>query len=533
MTHAKYFALVGMLVLLALMIAPASAATLSITSVSMPASVNLGESFTLAAQISATSVNTGAAQLSGSPLPTQISCTPTAAQSVTLSDGSGSASWNCTGNVAGDYSNEITVTVTDADSQAPQASTQTGLTVLAPASITAAASTSVSSVDINCGSSATFNYTIGVNNAGDIDTSGVAMTPSVSGLTSYSLSPSSYSAQSVGAKSLKNFHFIVTVAQTGILNFAAITVSSTNGGSDTTGVNSVTVTNSTGGCPTTSATPVPTTASGTSYVAPIAVQEATTVDTIPAGTSKTITVTKAADIGINAIKIAVKNTVTGVKVTTAQLTSLPASISAAPAATGGTYKYVEISATNVQSGDIDKVTLGFQVARSWATANGINVATIALNRWADNKWNKLPSTKTNEDSTYYYFDAESPGLSTFAITGEKAATPTAPTTTAPTTVTTPTATPAPSTPVTIPTVPPIISPETGKITPLWALVIAAVVMVIAAYVYQKQKGQQTKKGAPPSQKNYSYQPATGGGVGVQGTMTTWANRYHYSYPPRK
>lgn len=496
MTNAKYLAIVVLGVALFALIAPVYAASMSITSVTIPTSVNLGESFTIAAQLTSSGVNTGQAQLSGSPLPTQISCTPTSAQSVTLSGGSGSASWNCTGSVAGDYSNGITVTVTDADGQAPQATSQTGLTVLAPPLITVGATTSSSSVDFACAASSTFNYTVAVNNAGDTDATGIAVTPSVSGMTTgYSLDTSSYSSQTVPAKSLKNFNFRVTVTATGTLNFVAITVTSTNAGSGTTTARSVSITNTTTSC---YIAPTPTsTSAGTSYVAPTAVQESTTIDTIPAGTTKTVTVTKAAETGVKAIKIAVKNTVTSVKITTSQVASLPSTIPSAPvpATTGGVYKYVDITATNVQSGDVDKVTISFQVEKSWVTANGINAATIALQRWADNKWNKLTSAKTSEDSTYYYFDAESPGLSTFAITGEKvAATPTAtPTVTVTAPTATPTATPTPAG-ISIP----IIPGQPPVQIPTW-LIVVAIAIIAAYFIYKKKMPSAT------GERRYSYQ----------------------------
>ncbi len=508
MTHAKYFALFGVLVLLALMVVPASAATLSITSVSIPTSVNLGESFTLTSLMSATLVNTGQAQLT---LPSQISCTPASAQSVTLSSGSGSSSWNCTGNVAGDYSNKITVTVTDADGQAPQSTTQTGLTVLAPASITASASTSATSVDLSCGISTTFNYTIGVNNAGDIDASGVAMTPSPSGFTGYSLSPSSYSGQTVSAKSLKNFAFIVTVTQQGTLNFAGITVTSTNAGSDSTGSTlSVSVINSTSACLTTTTTQ-PNSGSTSPSTTP---QPSVVIAQILAGSSATANFDATQDTSprISAIKIAVKNTVTQVTVKPTKLDSLPASISVPPI--GVIYKYADITATNVASGDIDLITISFQVEKAWATANNINPTKIAMNRYADGQWNKLPTTKTNEDSTYYYFNAESPGLSTFAITGEKVATtPTAtPTATVAPTAKVPTPTPT-ATPGIIPPLPPL-PPEGISIAWILAIVkqivqnpvqnivwILAIVVVIAVAIYLYQKS----KKAPPASKGYSYQ----------------------------
>jgi hypothetical protein len=84
--------------------------------------------------------------------------------------------------------------------------------------------------------------------------------------------------------------------------------------------------------------------------------------------------------------------------------------------------------------DITKVKIRFKVEKSWISANDINVATIALYRYA-NTWNKLDTAKLSEDSSYVYFEAITPGFSYFAISGETI-TPITPTTTLPPTTTT-------------------------------------------------------------------------------------------------
>jgi len=42
-----------------------------------------------------------------------------------------------------------------------------------------------------------------------------------------------------------------------------------------------------------------------------------------------------------------------------------------------------------------------------------------LIRYHNSTWQNLTTTQVGEDDTYYYFDAETPGLSTFAIVGSQ------------------------------------------------------------------------------------------------------------------
>jgi PGF-pre-PGF domain-containing protein len=114
-------------------------------------------------------------------------------------------------------------------------------------------------------------------------------------------------------------------------------------------------------------------------------------------------------------------------VSNAQITvkeaSLPAGASLAISSDNGAiYKYLNIT-TTVPSSKIANVTIKFKVEKSWITANDINSSTIALERYVNGQWVKLTTTKLSEDSIYIYFEAQSPGLSIFAIIGEKNITP--------------------------------------------------------------------------------------------------------------
>ncbi|MEK6953616.1 MAG: hypothetical protein AABX01_01300 [Candidatus Micrarchaeota archaeon] len=207
-----------------------SAAEISITSVSVPSSVNQGAGFTLTAYVQGDSVQDVSGTIS---LPSGISCTPTSAQSISLSNttsGTGSSSWSCTGDVSGNYANQITVTAQGTPTSGGSAisdSEQTGLSVLAPASIVSSSSLSASSV---AASSTTASFlTVSVNNAGDVSTS-VTITPTSSGGT---FSPTAYSSVTVDGNSVVTKTFSFTAGSTAGSYSITSTVTSSDAGTST------------------------------------------------------------------------------------------------------------------------------------------------------------------------------------------------------------------------------------------------------------------------------------------------------------
>jgi|GEM_PF-2944506 len=69
--------------------------------------------------------------------------------------------------------------------------------------------------------------------------------------------------------------------------------------------------------------------------------------------------------------------------------------------------------------NINGASINFRVPKSWVEENNIDISTITINRFHDEKWNALPTEMTYEDEEYYYFTAETPGFSRYAITGDK------------------------------------------------------------------------------------------------------------------
>jgi len=70
------------------------------------------------------------------------------------------------------------------------------------------------------------------------------------------------------------------------------------------------------------------------------------------------------------------------------------------------------------SKNIENSEVCFKVEKSWVQEKDIDQASISLNAYNDKKWEQLPVTLSEEDDEFLYFTAETPGFSSFAITGK-------------------------------------------------------------------------------------------------------------------
>jgi PGF-pre-PGF domain-containing protein len=170
------------------------------------------------------------------------------------------------------------------------------------------------------------------------------------------------------------------------------------------------------------------------------------VPSVISGKSANVVINKTEDMAVSEINVTVKNTVVNMQIIIKKLDAKPVSITKELA--GKVYHYINVDKANVTDADFTKVKIKFKVEKSWINANGINVSTIALSRYeASGLWNTLVTKKYNETSDDLYFEAESPGLSVFAVSGETnvgfvpATTTTVPTTTTTSATTTTTAAP--------------------------------------------------------------------------------------------
>lgn len=121
------------------------------------------------------------------------------------------------------------------------------------------------------------------------------------------------------------------------------------------------------------------------------------------------------DAAVSKIILDVNANVSNIKLTTERLDAKPQKIINI---SGKVFKYLNITA-NISSDSIAAVKIIFSVNKTWLTSNNFSYSEVFLNRYFNDSWNKLKTVKTNENSTFYEYTAESPGFSIFAIAGDK------------------------------------------------------------------------------------------------------------------
>ncbi len=67
---------------------------------------------------------------------------------------------------------------------------------------------------------------------------------------------------------------------------------------------------------------------------------------------------------------------------------------------------------------IDSIVIRFRISNSWLADNRLDAKDIYLLRF-DNGWTKLNSKVIDSDGNYTYFEAKTPGMSSFAVSGLK------------------------------------------------------------------------------------------------------------------
>ena len=85
------------------------------------------------------------------------------------------------------------------------------------------------------------------------------------------------------------------------------------------------------------------------------------------------------------------------------------------------YKFFNVWVGNsgfATSKNIKNAVVDFKVVKSWIHDKNIDQSSISLNMYSDKKWDQLPTNLSGEDNQYLYFTAQTPGFSSFAITGK-------------------------------------------------------------------------------------------------------------------
>jgi PGF-pre-PGF domain-containing protein len=89
--------------------------------------------------------------------------------------------------------------------------------------------------------------------------------------------------------------------------------------------------------------------------------------------------------------------------------------------TSKVYKYLDIKLTSdgqyIRENGISTMTFTFAVEKTWIENENIDKQSVEMMRCHNNTWQHLNSTYLNESETVIYYQAETPGLSVFAVVG--------------------------------------------------------------------------------------------------------------------
>jgi PGF-pre-PGF domain-containing protein len=91
----------------------------------------------------------------------------------------------------------------------------------------------------------------------------------------------------------------------------------------------------------------------------------------------------------------------------------------AMAPSGQIYQYLSVAKTGLSDSNLQNTKIKFRVSKDWLTSNNIDEDSINLYRYNSNQWNLLTTVKTDSDSSYIYYEADTPGFSYFTISGAR------------------------------------------------------------------------------------------------------------------
>ncbi len=390
------------------------AGSISISSVTIPSSTSQGDSFSLVAYVSGSEATSVQASLT---LPSGLSCTPSTAQSISLDgSGAGSATWTCSADIAGSYTSGITVSVSATDSSSGgslTASTQTGLQVLSPASLTTDSSLASSSIT----TSGSTTFTVTLNNVGDSSTTySISIASSPSGVTS-TLATGSASGTITGSSLVTNTY---TVSSSTATTYT-LTATITGGNAQTlTASKNLTITAVSSSSSSSSSSG----SSSTTIVTPevIVPKSTTTLDKVASG-SQALFAFDTTGLKISEIKFTSNKDLTKIGLTLTEIArgDIASELSLAlktPA--GRVYTYFNIQKTNFNDADIQgTAAIKFKINKVWLTDNHVDKSELALFRYVGNQWVALPTTYLSDDSTSLFYRAETPGFSYFSVAQRK------------------------------------------------------------------------------------------------------------------
>jgi PGF-pre-PGF domain-containing protein len=141
------------------------------------------------------------------------------------------------------------------------------------------------------------------------------------------------------------------------------------------------------------------------------------------GEDRIISLENSDETNILSIELTPAKNMDKVKVTVIKLRGKPDEIIEISSDNSVIYKYYDIKLYKndefIRENEIQLLNFSFKVNLTWILEKNIEKNSISMMRYHDGRWDKLDTILINEDETYIYFKAETPGCSTFAVIGSE------------------------------------------------------------------------------------------------------------------
>lgn len=142
------------------------------------------------------------------------------------------------------------------------------------------------------------------------------------------------------------------------------------------------------------------------------------VQDLEAGSSASFAMDKGS---VNNVMVTAATDVGQVMITVKSTNSLPSSID--PPA-DAVYEYEDVTIYYTDNSALSGGEFSFSVPKSWVVSNGYNMGDIVMMHYNEGagEWEELTTTLTGEEGGYYYYNAETPSFSWFAVAVSEGAT---------------------------------------------------------------------------------------------------------------
>ncbi len=147
-------------------------------------------------------------------------------------------------------------------------------------------------------------------------------------------------------------------------------------------------------------------------------KETKTFNTV-GGSSLVLAYTQVTGPGVTQIEIKTYFNMVAIQLSLASASKPSGASDPVPSSDGKVYSYASIEKDGIADSEFSSIKIRFKVSVAWLNTSNVDPTKIYMYRYSGGTWNRLDTVVKSSDSNNYFYEATSPGFSTFAIGGYK------------------------------------------------------------------------------------------------------------------